>query len=64
VPLPKGKLSDVIKTKEGYEIIKVLEKSDKGNCLEARKNICSELFWKKRRNLQINITQSKVKSLC
>jgi len=51
--LEKGKLSDVIKTKEGYQIIKVLEKSDKREIAfdEARKNIRYELFWKKKKEL-------------
>jgi parvulin-like peptidyl-prolyl isomerase len=51
--LEKGKLSDVIKTKGGYEIIKVLERSDKREITfdEARKNIRYELFWKKNKEL-------------
>src|SRR4030042_307741 len=51
--LEKEKLSDVIKTKEGYEIIKVLNKSDKREITfdEARKNIRYELFWKKKKEL-------------
>jgi len=51
--LEKGKQSDVINTKEGYEIIKVLEKSDKREITfdEARKNIRYELFWKKKKEL-------------
>jgi len=51
--LEKGKLSDVIKTGEGYEIIKVLEKSDKRDITfeEAKKNIRYEFFWKKKREL-------------
>ena len=51
--LEKEKLSDVIKTKEGYQIIKVLEKSDKREIAfdEARKNIRYELSWKKKKEL-------------
>jgi EpsD family peptidyl-prolyl cis-trans isomerase len=51
--LEKEKLSDVIKTKEGYQIIKVLEKSDKREIAfdEAKGNIRYELFWMKRKEL-------------
>ena len=51
--LEKEKLSDVIKTKEGYEIIKVLNKSDKREITfdEAKANIKYELFWKKKKEL-------------
>jgi peptidyl-prolyl cis-trans isomerase C len=52
--LEKDKLSDVIKTKGGYEIIKVLEKSDKREIAfeEAKANIRYELFWKKKKELK------------
>lgn len=48
-----GTLSDVIQTREGYQIIKVLNKSDKRNIsLEtARAKIRYTLFWKKKREL-------------
>src|SRR4030042_3496216 len=51
--LEKEKLSDVIKTKEGYEIIKVLNKSDKRELPieEAKANIRYELFWKKKKGI-------------
>ena len=51
--LEKGKLSDVIKTKGGYEIIKVLEKSEKREIPleEAKANIRYQLLWKKKKEL-------------
>jgi len=51
--LEKGKLSNVIKTKVGYEIIKVLEKSEKREIPleEAKANIRNQLFWKKKKEL-------------
>lgn len=51
--LEKDKLSDVIKTGEGYQIIKVLAKSDKREMTfeEAKANIKYELFWKKKKEL-------------
>ena len=51
--LKKGKFSDVIKTTEGYEIIRVLEKSDRKELTfeEAKVNIRSQLFHKKKQEL-------------
>jgi peptidyl-prolyl cis-trans isomerase C len=51
--LEKGKLSDVIKTKEGYEIIKVLNKSDKREITfdKAKANFRYQLFYKKKNEL-------------
>jgi parvulin-like peptidyl-prolyl isomerase len=52
--LKKGQLSDVIKTAEGYEIIKVLKKSDGRETTfeEARANIRYQLFDKKKKELE------------
>jgi peptidyl-prolyl cis-trans isomerase C len=60
--LKKEKLSDIIKTKEGYQIIKVLEKSDKRDITfeEAKSYIHYELFWKKK-NALINTYYEKAK---
>jgi peptidyl-prolyl cis-trans isomerase C len=51
--LEKGKLSDIIKTKEGFEVIRVDEKSDKRQIKldEAKASIRYELFWKKKGDL-------------
>lgn len=51
--LEKEKLSDIIKTGQGYEIIKVLEKTDKREITfeEAKKDIRYQLYWKKRNEL-------------
>jgi peptidyl-prolyl cis-trans isomerase C len=51
--LKKGELSDVIKTKRGYQIIKVLEKSDKSitGLEEAKANIRTMLSLEKKRKL-------------
>jgi peptidyl-prolyl cis-trans isomerase C len=45
-----GKLSDVVKTDKGYEIVKVLEKRDTRVVTfdEARKRIHSKLYWEKK----------------
>jgi EpsD family peptidyl-prolyl cis-trans isomerase len=52
--LKKGQLSDVIKTAEGYEIIKVLKKSDRKEITfeEAKTNIRYQLFDKKKKELE------------
>ncbi|MGB9716814.1 MAG: peptidyl-prolyl cis-trans isomerase [Thermodesulfovibrionales bacterium] len=51
--LEKEKLSDIIKTEQGYEIIKVLDKSDKREVTleEAKRDIRYQLYWKKRKEL-------------
>lgn len=51
--LEKEQLSDVIKTGEGYQIIKVLAKSDKKEMTfeEGKANIKYELSWKKKKEL-------------
>ena len=51
--IEKGKLSDVIKISEGYEVIKVLEKSNKREIPleEAKSNIRNQLFYKKKKEL-------------
>jgi peptidyl-prolyl cis-trans isomerase C len=48
--LEKGKLSNIIETKEGFEVIKVDEKSDKRQIKldEAKASIRYQLFWKKK----------------
>jgi peptidyl-prolyl cis-trans isomerase C len=48
--MEKGKLSDIIETKAGYEIIKLDEKSEKREVKldEAKPAIRNQLFWKKR----------------
>ena len=60
--LEKEKLSDIIETKEGYQVIKVLEKSDKRDLTfeEAKSSIHYKLFWKKK-NALINTYYEKAK---
>lgn len=51
--LEKDKLSDIIKTEQGYEIIKVLDKSEKREITleEAKRDIRYQLYWKKRKEI-------------